>query len=252
MRTERGREILNRLEDLHRNFERRFPELYSEKGTEELYKLVSGLYEIVNESMELVNDLYREMAAAGPELESTLRELQKGEHQMKFRLEELLGILAKPQDYSTKARLKVALDRLVQFHRVYDYTVSRALASLGREIEGLEFMERMGVESENQKKAPASIIERLRKIDETEEKLERLTSFVGRLYLHPSDVYRVENALMEWHRMGLLWVEARYVGKLSGVANPEEILEGLALIGVVEKKERGGESVYRHRSFSSG
>lgn len=250
MKSEKVRELIERLESFHREFESRFPELYEEKSIEGLYEILKGLYSIVGEKMDIAGDLYREMASLGGEVENTLKELQKTEHQMKFRLEELMTLLSKPLDYSERARLKLLLDRLVHFHRMYDYTLSKTLQVLTKEVEGLEFMEKMGIESENQKKAPASIMERLEKISEIEEKLEKLLRFTGRLYSHPGDVHKVEEGLKSWHRMGLLWVEARNVEKISGVKNPEEILEGLTLIGVVERKRRGGESVYRHRSFS--
>lgn len=252
MKAERVREVMGRIEGLHREFESKFPLLYEEKSYEGLYELVKGLYTLVSEKMDLAGELYREMVPLGGEVESVARELQKSEHQMKFRLEEIMTILSKPDAYSERTKLKAALERLVHFHRIYDYTVRRTLQVIGKEVESLEFIERMGLESENQKKAPASIIERLKRIDEIEETLNKTLVFMRRLYSHPGDVHKVEEALISWHRMGLLWVEARNVEKLSGVKNALEILEGLTLIGVVERKERGGESVYRHRSFSSG
>ncbi|ASJ02151.1 hypothetical protein A3L09_02140 [Thermococcus profundus] len=252
MRADRVREIVEKIESLHREFESRFPLLYEEKSYEGLYDAVKRLYAITSEKMDLAGELYREITPIGGEVESTAKELQRSEHQMKFRLEEIMTILSKPEGYSERTRLKAALERLVHFHRIHDYTVRQALQVIGREIESLEFIERMGVESENQKKAPASIIERLKRIDEIEETLTKTLAFMRRLYLHPGDVHKVEEALISWHRMGLLWVEARNVEKMSGVKSADEILEGLTLIGVVERKERGGESVYRHRSFSSG
>jgi archaellum component FlaC len=250
MKSEKVRELIERLESLHREFESKFPVLYEEKSMEGLYETLKGLYSIVGRKIGIIGDIYKEMSQLGREVEITLKELQKTEHQMKFRLEELMTLLSKPLGYSERTRLKLLLDRLVHFHRMYDYTLSRGIQVLTKEAEGLEFMEKMGIESENQKKAPASIIERLEKINEIEEKLEKLLKFTRRLYSHPGDVHKVEEALKRWHRMGLLWVEARNVEKISGVKNPDEILEGLTLIGVVERKRRGGESVYRHRSFS--
>ncbi len=106
------------------------------------------------------------------------------------------------------------------------------------------------VEGEKEKKVPLSIMDKLRKIDRIEDELGIVKRFMLRLYTHPGDVHKVEEALKDWHSRGLLWVEARNVEKLSGVENAGEILEGLTLIGVVEKKMRGGEGVYRHRTFS--
>ncbi|AJC71650.1 hypothetical protein X802_05280 [Thermococcus guaymasensis DSM 11113] len=251
MRTERVREILKRIEALHRESESKFPLLYEDEDPEGLYRTVKSLHSLSVDKMDLISELYREMAPISGEAEAVLREVQKSEHQMKFRLEELLGILSKPDNYSERTRLKASLDRLVHFHRIYDYTMRKALQEIGKEVESIEFLERVGG-SENQKKAPMGIVEKLKKIDEMEKTLEKSLTFMRRLYLHPGDVYRVEEALIRWHTMGLLWVEARNVEKLSGVRNAGEILEGLTLIGVVERKERGGESVYRHRSFSSG
>ncbi|WP_367884600.1 hypothetical protein [Thermococcus sp. JCM 11816] len=137
------------------------------------------------------------------------------------------------------------MDRLVQFHRLYDYAIRKALSELSAEVEGLTLL------GENQKKVPVSILEELRKTKAIESQLETLKRFLYRLYVHPpSDVHRVEQALREWHAKGLLWVEARNVEKASGVREAGEILEGLALIGVIEKKDRGGESVYRHKAYS--
>ncbi|WP_010479208.1 hypothetical protein [Thermococcus zilligii] len=251
MKVERVREVMNRIEGLHREFESKFSLLYEENSYEELYELVRGLYSLVSEKMDLVGELYREMVPLGEEVEPVAKELQKSEHQMKFRLEEVIALLSKPDAYSERTKLKAALERLVQFHRIYDYTVRRALQIMGKEVESLEFVERIGGESENQKKPPTSIIRKLEQIDDLDKKLQSLVRFTYRLYAHPADVHKVEDALKTWHRMGLLWVEERNVEKLSGVKNAGEILEGLALIGVVERKERGGESVYRHRSFSS-
>jgi len=252
MKTEKIKNALERLESLHKEFESKFPELYTEKSLEGLHGLVKELYSIAGEKMDIAGELYRELAPVSRDTEGVIKELQKNEHQMKFRLEELMNLLAGPLDYEDKTRLKAALDRLVQFHRIYDYTMRRAIQVVGKEVESIEFMERMGLESENQKKVPAGIMERLKGIEEVERKLETLVAFTGRLYSHPGDVHKVEEALIEWHRMGLLWVEARNVEKLSGVREAGEILEGLTLIGVTERKKRGGESVYRHRSFSSG
>ena len=252
MKTEKIRTIMRKIEDLHREFESKFPLLYEEENLEGIYKTVKTLYSLSAEKMDLIGELYREMMPLSREVEAVLREFQKSEHQMKFRLEELLGLLSRPDPYSERTRMKGSLERLVHFHRIYDYTVRKALQAIGKEVESLEFLEKVGGGSENQKKAPTGIVERLNRIDEIEKKLTTALTFMGRLYLHPGDVYRVEEALISWHRMGLLWVEARNVEKMSGVRNAGEILEGLTLIGVVERKERGGESVYRHRSFSSG
>ncbi|ACJ16899.1 hypothetical protein, conserved [Thermococcus onnurineus NA1] len=248
MNVDELRARLSRLEELHAQFEHQFPGIYEEKDYEALLARIKGLYMLSREKLEIASVLYREMAQIGGRAEELAKELHRNEHQMKFRLEEILSLLAKATDYDARLRLNTALDRLVHFHRVYDYAVSRAIQELATEVEGLTLL----AEGEKEKKVPVSIMDKLRKIEELEAELEVVKTFMLRLYSHPGDVHKVEEALKDWHSRGLLWVEARNVEKLSGVGRAGEILEGLTLIGVVEKKMRGGESVYRHRSFSSG
>jgi hypothetical protein len=242
MEAEELKRLLFELEKLHSRFESKFSELYGEKSVEELEAVLKSLHGLSAEKLERASSLYRELAKFGGKLEELSKELYKNEHQMKFRIGEVLSILGS-DDFASRARLKASLDRLVQFHRLYDYAVRKAIGELSAEVEGLAFL------GENHKKVPVGILEEIRRTRYLEERLDSLVRFVYRLYSHPSDVHRVERALLEWHSKGLLWVEARNVEKLSGVRNPEEILEGLALIGVVEKKMRGGEGVYRHRAY---
>ena len=234
--------LLGELEKLHSRFESKFSELYGEKSVEELEAVLRSLHELSAEKLERASSLYRELAKFGGRLEELSKELYKNEHQMKFRLEEVLSLL-RGDDFNSRARLKASFDRLVQFHRLYDYAVRKAIGELSAEVEGLAFL------GENHKKVPVGILEEIHRTRHLEERLDSLVRFVYRLYAHPSDLHRVERALLEWHSKGLLWVEARNVEKLSGVRDAEEILEGLALIGVVEKKMRGGEGVYRHRAY---
>lgn len=238
---------LSRLEALHAEFERQFPSIYEEKDYVALLERIKGLYALSREKREIASALYRELAYIGGNAEELAKEIHRNEHQMKFRLEEVLSLLAKTTDYDARLRLNTVLDRLVQFHRIYDYAVSKALQELATEVEGLTLL----TEGEKEKKVPMSIMDKLRKIEELEVELGVMRRFIFRLYYHPGDVHKVEEALKDWHLRGLLWVEARNVEKLSGVVNAGEILEGLTLMGIVEKKMRGGESVYRHRSFSS-
>ncbi len=242
MEAEELKRLLFELEKLHSRFESKFSELYGEKSVEELEAVLKSLHGLSAEKLERASSLYRELAKFGGKLEELSKELYKNEHQMKFRIGEVLSILGS-DDFASRARLKASLDRLVQFHRLYDYAVRKAIGELSAEVEGLAFL------GENHKKVPVGILEEIRRTRYLEERLDSLVRFVYRLYSHPSDIHRVERALLEWHSKGLLWVEARNVEKLSGVRNPEEILEGLALIGVVEKKMRGGEGVYRHRAY---
>ncbi|WP_258083708.1 hypothetical protein [Thermococcus thermotolerans] len=248
MNVEEVKAQLSRLESLHSAFERQFSAIYEERDGEALLEMVKSLYNISREKLEIASSLYREMGSFGGRVEEQAKELYRNEHQMKFRLEEMLSLLVKGHDYEAKIKLSTALDRLVQFHRVYDYAVRKALGEMLREVEGLSLL----AGGEKEKKVPVGIMEELRKIKKLESELETLKVFLFRLYTHPGDVHKVEEALRDWHSRGLLWVEARNVEKLSGVENAGAILEGLTLIGVVEKKMRGGEGVYRHRSFSSG
>lgn len=241
MNADELRAILNSLEELHSSFEEVFAGLYDTSG-EEPGEVLKQLHELSSQKLELSTRLYRELAKVGGKAEETSKDLYRNEHQMKYRLEEILGLLGK-NDFQSKARLKNSLERLLQFHRLYDYAVRKDLGELSAEVEGLAFL------GENHKKVPVSILEEVRRTKRLERRFKRLVTFVGRLYAHPSDVYRVEEALKEWHSRGLLWVEARNVEKASGVKNAEEILEGLTLIGIVEKRMRGGESVYRHRAY---
>ncbi|WP_297420845.1 hypothetical protein [Thermococcus sp.] len=246
MNVEEIKARLSRLESLHSAFEDKFSILYGENNGEKLIETLRELYDTSREKLELSSALYREMVGS-TYAEDQAKELYRNEHQMKFRIEELLSLLSKG-DYDAKMKLLTAVDRLAQFHRVYDYAVRKALSELAKEVERMELL----AGGENQKKVPVGIMEELRKIKTLEEEIETLKGFLFRLYAHPGDVHKVEEALRDWHSRGLLWVEARNVEKLSGVENAGEILEGLALIGVVEKKMRGGEGVYRHRSYSSG
>ncbi|WP_297548485.1 hypothetical protein [Thermococcus sp.] len=236
------RSLLLELEKLHSRFESEFSRLYDENNVESLEERLRSLQGLSLEKLEKASSLYRELAKFGGRLEELSKELYKNEHQMKFRIEEVISHL-RGDDFSGRARLKASLDRLVQFHRLYDYAVRKAIGELSGEVEGLALL------GENHKKVPVGIMEEIHKTRLIEERLETLVRFVYRLYAHPSDVHRVERALMEWHSKGLLWVEARNVEKLSGVRDTEEILEGLTLIGVVEKKMRGGEGVYKHRAY---
>jgi hypothetical protein len=232
---------LGDFEGMHSSFEEAFSRLY-EPG-EDIATVVRRLHSLSSKKLEVASQLYRELSAIGGRVEELVKDLYKNEHQMKFRLEEVMALLGR-EDYESRARLKMALERLVQFHRLYDYGVRKSLSELSAEIEGLALL------GENQKKVPVSILDELRKSREIEGQFETLKRFLYRLYVHPSDVHRVEQALREWHARGLLWVEARNVEKASGVREAGEILEGLALIGVIEKKSRGGESVYRHKAYS--
>ncbi len=233
------KEKLSRLEELHSTFERDFPGVYEEKDPEVLMERIRALYALSGQKLELASALYREVGGGiggGRVEEGGAKELYRNEHQMKFRLEEILSILTRGQDYDTRTKLSTAIDRVAQFHRIYDYAVRKALAEMrGGEVEGgLSLL----FEGEKEKKVPTGIMEELGKVKRLEVELETLKAFLFRLYAHPGDVHKVEDALRNWHSRGLLWVEARNVEKLSGVENAGgEILEGgLALMGVVEKR----------------
>jgi len=237
---------LSRLDSLHTEFERQFAQLYGKSDPDALAELLKSLYSISQEKLELASALYRELSSAGGRIEERVKELYRNEHQMKFRLEEILSSMSMDGGYGARQKVGASLERFAQFHRVYDYGVRKALGELATEVEGLTLI----AGAENQKKVPAGIMDRLRQVEELEGELDVLKRFLFRLYVHPGDAHKVEAALLDWHSRGLSWVEARNVEKVSGVQNAGELLEGLALIGVVEKKMRGGEGVYRHRNFS--
>nr|WP_206204965.1 MULTISPECIES: hypothetical protein [unclassified Thermococcus] len=234
---------------LHKDFEKLFLKLYEYANQEDFNAIgeaIIKLHELSEEKFETASQIYKGIAPVGGDLEKAGRELQKNEHQMKFRIEEIITLLGHiKESFSEKLKAKAALQRLFQFHRIYDYSVTQALQKLSTEIDGLIFI------SEKEKKPPTSIIERLKKIEELEEKLSILIAFISHTYSHPSWVHKVEDSLREWHSKGLLWVEPRNVEQNTGIdrAHVAQILEGLTLIGVVEKKRRGGESVYKLRGF---
>ncbi|MBO8175705.1 MAG: hypothetical protein H0Z18_10650 [Thermococcus sp.] len=249
MDVEKLKELILKAETLHRDFEKLFLKLYeyaNQDYFEAVGEVILKLHELSEEKFETASQIYKRIAPVGGELEKAGRELQKNEHQMKFRIEEIIALLGHTKEsFSEKLKTKAALQRLFQFHRIYDYSVTQSLQRLSAEIEGLIFI------SEKEKKPPTSIIERLKKIEELEERLNTLTTFVFHIHSHPSWVHKVEESLREWHSKGLLWVEPRNVEQNTGIdrAYAAQILEGLTLIGVVEKRKRGGESVYKLRGF---
>ncbi|NPA47956.1 MAG: hypothetical protein GXO14_04870 [Thermococci archaeon] len=232
---------LSQLEILHRKFESKFPLLYRLSG-EDLRNVLSELYDIASEKLSIAMEVSSALAGVGGSTAEKARDLYRNEHQMKFRLEELMSISSE-DFYEGRLKLKTSLDRLVHFHRVYDYTFTTSLRDLKAAVDLLT----LAGNGEQDTKASSGILERLEEIDRVRERLDKLVRLTARLYFHPGDVYKVEDSLIEWHRKGLMWVEARNVEKISGVRDAAEILEGLTLIGVVERKKRGGESVYRHR-----
>ncbi|AHF80405.1 hypothetical protein [Thermococcus paralvinellae] len=249
MNVEKLEELISKAEMLHKDFERLFLKLY-EYANQDYFKGISEvilkLHELSDEKFETASQIYKVLASVGGNLEKTGRELQKNEHQMRFRIEEIITLLGHSKgSFSEKLKTKAALQRLFQFHRIYDYSVTQTLQKLSAEIDSLIFI------SEKEKKSPTSIIERLKKIEDLEEKLNTLTTFVFHIYSHPSWVHKVEESLREWHSKGLLWVESRNVEQNTGIdrVHVAQILEGLTLIGIVEKKKRGGESVYKLRGF---
>ncbi|WP_456396021.1 hypothetical protein [Thermococcus sp.] len=246
MNIEGLKDLVHKAGELHRKFEREFPKLYESDDIESLHSLVRLLYSLAEEKFNLASSIHREVAIIGGTIEHYAKELQKNEHQMKFRLEEVLSLLPRVNDYESRTKLKTSIGRLVQFHRFYDYTVTQSIQGLSSEIEGLIFI---GSTGEKEKKPPTSIMEKLRKVEEVDARLSTLIALTYHLYTHPSWVHKVEEALRRWHSRGLLWVEARNVEKESGVRDAAQILEGLALIGIAEKRYRGGEVVYRLRGF---
>ncbi|WP_373419037.1 hypothetical protein [Pyrococcus yayanosii] len=238
--------LVKRFEDLHRRFEKLFTKLISAEALDEIKVILSDLHSISKEKASVVAQLLAEASKVGGEFETAVRELQKAEHQMKFRIEEALEIVSSIKGFSDRERLKGVLRRMWQFHRVYDYSVSQALAKVVGEVELLELLG----DGEKEKKLPPGILERLNRIEDIERKINILASLAHWLYSNPSLVHKVEDSLKRWHERGLGWVEARNVSADTGIDREtvREILEGLTLIGVVERKERGGEGVYKLRS----
>jgi len=247
--TNKIRELVKEAEVLHKEFQKGFLRVYSLSSSwefEELKDLLSELYGIIERKFDIASQIGRASSLLGGDFERLAKELQKNEHQMKFRLEELLLLVENPKmSFTEKAKINASLQRLLQFYRVYDYSITQTIQKLTGELEGLIFI------SEERKLPPANIVDKIKKIENLDEKLELLISFIYYLYTNPSWVHKVEEALRDWHSKGLLWVEVRNVEKNSGVEREHaaKILEGLTLIGVVEKRERGGEYVYKLRGF---
>lgn len=247
--TNKIRELVKEAEVLHKEFQKDFLRVYSLSSSwefEELKDLLSELYGIIERKFDIASQIGKASSLLGGDFERLAKELQKNEHQMKFRLEELLLLVENPKmSFTEKAKINASLQRLLQFYRVYDYSITQTIQKLTGELEGLIFI------SEERKLPPANIVDKIKKIENLDEKLELLISFIYYLYTNPSWVHKVEEALRDWHSKGLLWVEVRNVEKNSGVEREHaaKILEGLTLIGVVEKRERGGEYVYKLRGF---
>jgi len=247
--TNKIRELVKEAEVLHKEFQKGFLRVYSLSSSwefEELKDLLSELYGIIERKFDIASQIGKASSLLGGDFEQLAKELQKNEHQMKFRLEELLLLVENPKmSFTEKAKINASLQRLLQYYRVYDYSITQTIQKLTGELEGLIFI------SEERKLPPANIVDKIKKIENLDEKLELLISFIYYLYTNPSWVHKVEEALRDWHSKGLLWVEVRNVEKNSGVEREHaaKILEGLTLIGVVEKRERGGEYVYKLRGF---
>jgi len=247
--TNKIRELVKEAEALHKDFQKGFLRAYSFSSSwnfEELKNVLSELYGIIEKKFDVASQIANMSPLLEGNFERLAKELQKNEHQMKFRLEELLLLVESPKmSFTEKARINASIQRLLQFYRVYDYSLTQTIQKLRGELEGLIFI------SGEKKLPPANVVDKIKRIKNLDEKLELLISFIYYLYNSPSWVHKVEEALRDWHSKGLLWVEVRNVEKNSGVEREHaaKILEGLTLIGIVEKRERGGEYVYKLRGF---
>ena len=246
---EKIREVVKKAETLHKEFQKVFLGLYSLSSNwsfEELRDVLSSLYSVIERKFDTASEMVSLASLVGGDFEVFARELQKNEHQMKFRVEELFSLVENPKiSFSERSKVNASLQRLLQFYRIYDYSITQSIQKLNGELEGLIFI------SEERKLPPANILNKMQKIEILEKTVANLVSFVYYLHYHPSWVHKVEEALRDWHSKGLLWVEVRNIEKNSGVerGHATKILEGLMLIGVVEKRERGGEYVYKLRGF---
>ena len=249
MDVEKIREVVKKAELLHKEFQKTFLRAYSLSSNwdfDELRGLLLTLHEVIEKKFDVASEIVSLSSLIRGRFEVFAKELQKNEHQMKFRVEELLPLVENPKiSFSERARINASLQRLLQFYRIYDYSITQAIQKLTGELEGLIFI------SEERKLPPTNILNKMQKIEMLENTIDTLISFVYYLYYYPSWVHKVEEALRDWHSKGLLWVEVRNVEKNSGVerTHAARILEGLMLIGVVEKRERGGEYVYKLRGF---
>ncbi|AFN04552.1 hypothetical protein PFDSM3638_00035 [Pyrococcus furiosus DSM 3638] len=224
-------EKVKELQSLHRDFEDLIPRLLLEKDIKDICR---SAYEIENKKIRILFDLLSESPKIGREFENLVKEMLRLESRMKGIIEDIIRNMEDPDVY---------IKTLANFNRNYDYLVTENLSSLLLYAEFSDLLQKEGG-------IPEPILNRIMKAEEVSEKIGVLVKFLSILYNKPSALFKVETSLRSLNQLGLRWVEIRHLERETGIKREEleEILEGLTLIGVVEKMNRGGESVYRIRN----
>lgn len=225
-------ERLKKVRDLHRSFEDLIPHI-AEGSKEATIKA----YQTLNEEIREISEILDEAFTIGREFEGSAKETIRVLMQMKGILEDVLSNL------DDRGKLEFHVKKLLSFNRSFDYIVTENLNTL---ITYAEF-----VEIVKEGKIPSSVLDKISEVERFAHKLDALIKFLRLLYDKPSDIFKVEFSLRKANESGMRWVDEWYLQKDTGLSGDEirDILDSLTLIGVVERKERGGGSVYRVRDI---
>ncbi|AEC51564.1 hypothetical protein PNA2_0648 [Pyrococcus sp. NA2] len=223
---------LKKVRDLHRKFESLIPEI-SNYSKESIFRA----YELINEEIKELSEILDEGFKVGREFERIIQETFRLMLQMKGLVEEALA------NIDDRRKLEFPVRKILNFNRNFDFIVTENVNSLITYAEFMEILETGNI--------PSSLLDKINAIENFEERVNVLINFLRLLYNRPSDVFRVEFSLRMANQQGMRWVDVWYLKKETGLKEDEirEILDALTLIGVTEKRERGGESVYRVRDI---
>lgn len=223
---------MRRIRDSHRDFENLIPEIA--KGSRDA---ISKAYVLINNEIRDISEILDEAFKIGREFKETTEETMKLIIQMKGILDEVLI------NFNDVDKLRFSLRKLLNFNRSFDYIITENLSTLITYAEFAEIIEKGAV--------PSSILDKINKIEEFTKQVNTLIKFLKMLYDKPSDIFKVEFSIRKANQMGMKWVNIWYLERETGLNGDEirEILEALTLIGVTERAERGGESVYRIRDL---
>ncbi|AFK21844.1 hypothetical protein [Pyrococcus sp. ST04] len=224
-------EELKKVRELHRNFEGILPRIGNEKS------ILEEAYQTINEEIRLISQIADNGFKIGKDFENTVKETLRLMIQMKGMIEEAM---LNTEDLN---KFQFSIKKIIQFNRNYDYLITENLNSMITYAEFIGLIKEGGI--------PSSILEKISNVEKIFERFEALIKFLKYLYHRPSDVFKVEFSIRKLNEMGLKWIEIWHLEKETGISRDEivDILDGLALIGVIERMERGGESVYRLRDL---
>ncbi|MFA4647003.1 hypothetical protein P8X24_07090 [Pyrococcus kukulkanii] len=221
-------EKLKNLRTLHRGFEEKLPLLRD-------FQALSECYQILNKEIQILSEIGDEAFKLGREFERYVQESLRLIVQMKGLIEDALAT------FNEGDRLEFSIRKIIQFNRNYDYILTENLNSMITYAEFMEIMDKGGI--------PSHFMERISRAEKIVKDFTLLIKFLRLLYDRPSDIFKVEFLLRTLNAQGLKWVEVRHLERETGIPRDEirDILEALTLIGITERMERGGESVYRVR-----